>query len=1240
MVDFHKEPEMIHRNNPVGELDMKMDQYYASIYSKLYNHTNNNDVHITEKERESWNNKASNDSVKDLQDQINSTIGDNGTLKQEILIDVDKKINKALDNANLPEYAKKSYVDDSINAIDLSKYLTKNDAKTSYVSTDGYNKFDPNSYYTKSEIQKILNGEGGLDYSIQEFTSRGNKIILTQKNGGQFSTNVISTESGGGIDDEYLKQELDKYLKRGSLAKLEINDKVITLENGGTIKIPTGGQGGSGIDPTTYGYYKPYFKVTGSNTVAPDKPADNKAPQEGSGWVDYSPNAEAGQYIWMTQVYINGEGLYGSYMDPICLTGASGENGTGTAGEDGSGINFIYKSSINGEKPSNPGTVTVVDGIPTIPSGWNDHPSGVTKDVPYEYCSYVLNVKGKWSTMWSEPFVWSHYGQNGMDGDGVEYIYYVALVAPVTDLPEQWTNDEGFQNNEYIKYGSSWTDDPQDLEKFGAGYKQWVSVRKKYSDGEGKAPYWHSYSAPALWGYYSKDGIASALIIDVIGENKYLYLTQQNKNKKFESSSTVHMYNDGSSIDFALAVDSFKDSAGNDYSSDISKYFKIDGNEIKISIPEDSLSFDNGVYYKITLVGKPKLSSISSQLRQAEIQLFGLVRGADGQKGDKGDNGDPGSPGDNAISYDIKVSASAINYQDGTMYPNLISVYIAKSDGSNITNITPSNNSGWQFTYSIDDGQTWKNVTADQITTEGGTGMLFKATNGAINLSEYVPIVKSGINGLNGVSYSIQLSNISLTYVPTEQAFSLQMSCDAKLYKNEANGAQSEVSNSDATMYMQLNSDGRTGLQYSTDHWIVATNTTVQAKASVITVYAYNTNGAYLTSISIPVSASGKDGKDGKDGQNGSSGQTFKGAPLRMTGAWVSGKKYYDGKRDAEDGIFYQDVVLYENMYYACVNTETGDANKWQTTPDLASYFSAFTISPNIVADLVIANKAFIKELSSNELVIFDNQKIVAGMTSSKAIDESSPLNGKVSSKGDVRIWAGEISNADLTTAPFTVANNGDIVAHNATLYNAIFYTDLADVKISNNTTVSNNFLYQYAGLHISGNTTNYENTEMFFGISSQSPIIGSTGAEKTPIVYLKNSQNSISMMPNRLNVNGYAYLEGITYIKGGSYISNLRSLNRTIDENLVDGCLYVKTGRNGADVTSKTISLSSQALVGQDIIFINLSRGNLEITAPSGCYLYRNGYSGAVEKVTLGQFSMAHAIKAGDSAWYLGVMQ
>lgn len=939
MINFCVEPKEPCCKNPIRELDFKIDKCYSSIYSRLCCHENDSVSHISQEERDEWNGKASNSALLDLQDQLNEITGDgDNSIKKEILVEVSKQISGAIDDLNLGDYAKKKYVDYAISNIDFDQYITKKNADSTYLNKADYIKFDPTNYYTIAQIQKIIEDSTiGKDYSIQSFTLEHNELIFTQKNGGQFRVALSGNGSGNIVDTDYVQQQLLNYIKRDTLAKLKINDKVYSIENGGCITIPTNGAG-SNIDATKFGYYKSYFKETTNNSIVPNKPSANRPPQDDSGWMETTPDYRPGYYIWMTQVFINGNEQYGEYMNPICITGASGKDGSGIAGEDGSGISFIYKRAIDGEGVTNPGAVTVVNDVPEVPVGWTDHPSGVTKDVPYEYCSCVTSNKGKWGTMWYEPFVWSHFGQNGMDGDGVEYIYYVALIAPTNNLPETWTNDEGFQNNEYIRYGSGWTNNPQDLdsEEFGPGYKQWVSVRKKYSDNEGQDPYWHAYSSPALWSYYSRDGIAGALIMDVTGENKYLYLTQQNQNKSFQSSSIAHMYNDGASIDFTLSIDSFIDSAGNDHSSDKDQYFTINGNQININIPEGSLSFDNDVYYRIILIGKPKLTSMSSQIRQAEIQLFGLERGADGVKGDTGEN---------AVSYNIKTSASAINYQDGTMYPNLISVYVAKSDGSQITNITPTINSyGWQFSYSTNDGDSWNTISSDQIQTEGDNGMLFKAENGAITLSEYVPIVKSGIDGLNGVTYSLQLSNISLSYAPVDQNYSLQTSFNVNLYKNG-----SVIDTNDANLYnlyMQLNSNSRTSLQYDSDHWNAAINTTVQSKSSTITIYAYNSNGAYLTSMTIPVSASGQ-----------------------------SGEKYYDGKRNAE------------------------------------------------------------------EVVIMDGDSIVAGMTSNKSPDSKSDFNEKVTNKGDVRIWAGEISNADLTTAPFTVTSAGNLTVNGTTFLNG--YTQI-----------------------------------------------------------------------------------------------------------------------------------------------------------------------------------------------------
>lgn len=707
MINFCVEPKKPCRKNPIGELDFKIDKCYSSIYSRLCCHENDSVSHISQEERDEWNGKASNSALLDLQNQLNEIAGDgDNSIKKEILIEVSRQIAGAITDLNIEEYAKKKYVDDAISNINFDQYVTKENADSTYLNKADYIKFDPTNYYTIAQIQKIIEDSTiGKDYPIESFTLEHNELILTQKNGGQFrvalSGNGSDGGSDGGVNADYIQQQLLNYIKKNTLSKLIINDKVYSIESGRDIKIPISGASSS-IDYTKFGYSKSYFKKHPSNSVAPSKPSANRPPEDGSGWVDDAPNQEAGYYIWMTQVFINGNGQYGEYTNPICLTGTAGEN---------------------------------------------------------------------------------------------------------------------------------------------------------------------------------------------------------------------------------------------------------------------------------------------------------------------------------AVSYDIKTSTSTINYQDGTMYPDLISVYVAKSDGSQITNITPSNSSNWSFQYSINDGSTWTAISSDQIQTEGDNGMLFKATNGTITLTEYVPIIRSGINRLNGITYSLQLSNISLSYAPADQDYNLQMSCNVNLYKNETS-----INDTEANLYMQLNSNSRASLQYDSDHWTVTVNTAVQSKSSTITIYAENKNGAHLTSMTIPVSSSGDKGDPG----DSSIGQTFKGSPLRIVGAWTSGKKYYDGKRDAENGIFYQDVVLYENMYYVCVNTDSGESDHWVMTPDVATYFQKFAVTENFVADKIIANQAYVKELSSEEVVIMDDDVIVAGMTSSKSIDSKSDLNGKVTNKGDVRIWAGKMqTTGDLTTAYTTIDSNGSIVMQN-----------------------------------------------------------------------------------------------------------------------------------------------------------------------------------------------------------------
>jgi len=63
---------------------------------------------------------------------------------------------------------------------------------------------------------------------------------------------------------------------------------------------------------------------------------------------------------------------------------------------------------------------------------WQDHPSGVSNEWPYEYMSWRDKSGNSWGRF-HVPILWSHYGVNGMDGDGVEYVFVRTSVdtAPV-----------------------------------------------------------------------------------------------------------------------------------------------------------------------------------------------------------------------------------------------------------------------------------------------------------------------------------------------------------------------------------------------------------------------------------------------------------------------------------------------------------------------------------------------------------------------------------------------------------------------------------------------------------------------------------------------------------------------------------------------------------------------------------------------------------------------------------------
>lgn len=239
------------------------------------------------------------------------------------------------------------------------------------------------------------------------------------------------------------------------------------------------------------GHYQYRWKISATK---PSIPTDAAA----SGW---STNSELvpgdGEYVWQIQRFANPDGTLTAWSNLIRLTGADGEDG-----KDGNSIEFIYTRNADGSQPSTPASVNQAG---HIPSGWTNHPSGVTASLMYEWVSqrYLDKSTQKWGD-WSTPGIWSRYSERGKDGDGYEYIYrrfsnYVggSSLAPGGQYyPPANVDSSEYQQDDYVPDG--WTDNPTgptDAIKY-----EYVWTRKKENSK------WQAWKTGALWSKWGDKG--------------------------------------------------------------------------------------------------------------------------------------------------------------------------------------------------------------------------------------------------------------------------------------------------------------------------------------------------------------------------------------------------------------------------------------------------------------------------------------------------------------------------------------------------------------------------------------------------------------------------------------------------------------------------------------------------------------------------------------------------------------
>ena len=252
--------------------------------------------------------------------------------------------------------------------------------------------------------------------------------------------------------------------------------------------------------------------------------------EDGTVWylnVDEDPNPK--KFVWTSSATFNEDGdPIEQWSVPFRMTGDDGKSGS-----DGRTIEFIYRllpdydTFLKLYKYLNTNKLESVDEPDYIPeindticpeTEWTDRPSGISSLWQVEVsCSRIRNnIDSPWGE-WSDCAVWSHWGEDGMDGDGVEYIYLVTpsevngikvtsdfvrthFVPSYTITDSKYQQDEFCFNDEWGFPGYDWTDEPRDV---GPGEPvEWVMVRRQ------KNEQWMEFSDPALWATYSENGVS------------------------------------------------------------------------------------------------------------------------------------------------------------------------------------------------------------------------------------------------------------------------------------------------------------------------------------------------------------------------------------------------------------------------------------------------------------------------------------------------------------------------------------------------------------------------------------------------------------------------------------------------------------------------------------------------------------------------------------------------------------
>ena len=534
------------------------------------------------------------------------------------------------------------------------------------------------------------------------------------------------------------------------------------LNNEWIFYTPSSGGGGSGSG----GLQKSYFLniATGMVPVTP-LPSDynfgTKAFDTINGsWTITNTNPTTGQDTFAIWVWFSGD-VPQTVSGPLKVFDGSTQSASN--GEDANGIEWVYKRTtepLTSEAISSESTFLQQCDINhdadwstegKIPNGWNNHPSGIDPTNKYEYAAYrvsSIDINGNriWGTTgFNGPLLWSAYGEKGMDGDGVEYIFYANQdgYIPVGNIydPTSWTNDEGFQNPEYIKEDSPWMDEPIDLynSSLGQGAIEWVSSRKK-QDGV-----WQPYSVPAVWSRLAVDGLVDGYVVDLSNENMPVGTDTEGHAANYSNKCSVTVFHNNTPLNYGTDVGEFSLSVGTITRSDdvaveghitANQDLPNNPNDIIVNIDSTGVNDFQGknAFIPITVTLHDGQSHYTT--RNLMITMFGTVAGKDG----------------NVIDLYTETASVHLDATKTSVIPAALNVGVRIGSGDDYTIYGVTNApSGYSFYYFYDgDSSHPTKLTEDSIKPAKGnhTSLSVRLLKDDVRIDEErLPYIVDGADG-------------------------------------------------------------------------------------------------------------------------------------------------------------------------------------------------------------------------------------------------------------------------------------------------------------------------------------------------------------------------------------------------------------------------------------------------------------------------------------------------------------